>query len=349
MPSGLRLPRIGQLFGRFRRFFTWWLRELEAASVDLGALVGVHGRRRVALKPFEAGFLVTVWRGGAVEKEYSWSEESGGSLLTPRSVLLEVPDRYLLVRTLTLPAGAQRRLTSAVALKLLRESPLPVDQLIWAIGPVERAATPGLITVPVALLRRTLLENWRGVIKKSGASVAHVVTEGGWSLDAMPPNGGSGRAFITRHANGLLTATLVTGLVCIGILWQQRMQREEAWLEGSMRQVKAAAADDVVLRTRLMREAAVARDFDSQSKAPDILHFLETVNERIPKGMWIQSLGAKDAGVHVTVLAPSHADIAKLFGGLPEVEKVTESARVPVSADEERVEVLFQLRESDGP
>ena len=43
------------------------------------------------------------------------------------------------VQSLRFPAAAQTDLPSAIALKLSRMSPIPVEQVIWAIGKTECA------------------------------------------------------------------------------------------------------------------------------------------------------------------------------------------------------------------
>ena len=108
----------------------------------------------------------------------------------------------------------------------------------------------------------------------------------------------------------------------------------------------AAAADEVAARHEWARKAAIVRAVQHGTPRHDPLALLNTLNERLPKDMWLQSFRYDGDGANVTVFVQSRADVGALLLDAPGIQTVTENDRVPlgIGIGSERVELHLGLR-----
>ena len=342
MPRVTRLVRAGSGIADGWR---WWIHELRLAAAEFVDARSGFSCASFTVTPGQDGFVLRQPTpvGEATEQWLSILPGMGG-LPDQVHAVLTVPASAVLTYRFEFPAAARADLASAVRLKLERLSPVPLDRLYIAIGAPLVAGT--VLQVVTELVRRESIDEWNRLLGDLNVSVVQAVSESGTPFRAHDER--------VRRTSGWLLVGLQPALVlsaCIAIVmgaveWQQRTEREADWVAHALLSVKAAAADEVAARHEWARKAAIVRAVQHGTPRHDPLALLNTLNERLPKDMWLQSFRYDGDGANVTVFVQSRADVGALLLDAPGIQTVTENDRVPlgIGIGSERVELHLGLR-----
>ena len=94
--------------------------------------------------------------------------KSWRQLVQPKMNIAWLPAEKVFLRVLQLPAAEFDELRSMVELQLEQLAPLPVNQLVWSIELLPKAAEGTLQTVIVVIAERTLVEQFLGQLESQG-------------------------------------------------------------------------------------------------------------------------------------------------------------------------------------
>lgn len=166
---------VTNLLNHSTQFLRWWLGEL----ADLWSLLPIkgHTRRRYSHIYLEADRVIVDRRIGpqvdrfVEQRAFDALGADGQSELqeltngAPATLLLSSPDIYSI--SLSLPAIARSRLTSAVSLQMPIIAPLKPDLLSWSITAVRRETNQ--LQVDIVMAKRATLDGLRAISEEISA------------------------------------------------------------------------------------------------------------------------------------------------------------------------------------
>lgn len=225
---------------------------------------------------------------------------SGGSLSVEAhgvqpgvAVALMLPETDVLQIELELPAAAARNLRQAVAYRLLRDSPLAPERMLFDICSRPRRPYAGPVTVAVALCHRRDVEGVLALARDHGLEVGSVgfngVADGDisrtWVFHTSERVRANGRR---QRWNRALAASAVLGACALFVLglglahWQQTQLRDEA-----ARLTRAAVVD-----SELLAQASAVRALREQLRealpATRVTSQLNALAEHLPADAWLE-------------------------------------------------------------
>lgn len=222
----------------------------------------------------------------------------GGRSAAPR-VVIALPGRQTLRRTLSLPAALEENLKQALAYDLDRHTPFKADELYFDAAIIGRDPGRAEIRVDLAAVRRAIVDQALQAVQAWGGQVVAVVPDdpavaSASRLNLLPedrrPVVGTWRRWQVLAPLGLLAAVALIGL---GLpIWQKR---EYAIALG--RQVDAARAQAAVsegLRAELERLTG-EYNFALERKYayPPTVQVLDEITKLLPDDTWLTQMELK--------------------------------------------------------
>jgi general secretion pathway protein L len=322
--SALRLP-TARLAGVARRsgltgFWRWWSTEL-SPLVPAGARAAAHRRKlRPVLVVDDAEAVL--WRPTAQGESIGVVESArialtgdvaaidaagraaisglapmafGGTTGTP-GVVISLPPKQVLRRTLVMPAAVEENLKAAVGYDLDRLTPFKPDELYFDAAVVERDAAKGELKVDLASARRTVVEHAVALAERFGASVIAVVpvapqAASGSRLNLLPDEAKPSRQAFRRW-QFWLPIVLLLALAAMAVilpLWQKRDYA--ITLMKQAEQARTAALESDRLRTELDQQVGDYNFALSRKYAfPGPAQVLDEMSRLLPDDTWLTQL-----------------------------------------------------------
>ncbi|HVF64199.1 MAG TPA: pilus assembly protein PilM [Casimicrobiaceae bacterium] len=322
MSSSARFKRAAHRRAGRAAFLDWWGAEL-ASLVPSGTRLAVERRRTRPVIAFDAGFA-TLWlpvmRDGALamesastipltgERDATIAAGRAALAAVPRAlrggsgvprVVVALPGRQTLRRTLTLPAALEENLKQALAYDLDRHTPFKSDELYFDVDVTGRDAAQGTIEVALVAARRAIVDQALAHVDDWGAHTAAIVPESperasGSRLNLLPdarrPQPGRGKRW--QVAVPLVVLAIAGGIALALPIWQKREYAIALNRQVDAARVQAAASD--ALRTDLDRltgdyNFALERKF----AFPSTLQVLDEVTKLLPDDTWLTQMEVK--------------------------------------------------------
>ena len=314
--------------------------DLKLLSADLGG-AWRHVQSGSALGWFVPSIPVRLLR--ADGREAVWMtvganvEKEAGLRTTANFLAVELPEEYLLVRTLVLPTLTRLEIAQAVQLDAEAASPFPLDDLVW--GHSSKAGGTGMVQILVAMASRSQVLTY---LERAAARLSS--TPEVWALaDGFPPvvfeDFGKARrmarvALRQRISIGLLLSAIALA-ICIGAtpVLQLRFRAMEA-VSASDALIKRA---EPLLRQRAVLTRAVEAVAASRvvlSERSDPLYVMDLLTTVLPDDtslLGLQILGSK---VTINGLTSNTAALMQQLGSRAELRDVkapTAATRAPGS------------------
>ena len=314
--GGLRgLSRRSGLAG----FWAWWSAEL-ATFVPRSARAAVKRRRLRPVLAFEADHAA-LWRPVAgehgTEMQPAVTLPLGGDVAAgraaldalprvayggataPARVVVALPPRSVLRRSLVLPAAVEENLLDALAFDLDRHTPFKADELYFDATVTGRDPARGEIRVELAAARRAIVDRAVAQAEGWGATVVGVTPDAAGStepsrLNLLPaerrPTPGAGawaRLWVP------LALLLALGAVAVALpVWQKR--EYAIALLRIVDEARGQAAISEGLRSHLEQETA-DYNFPLERKFafPSSLQVLDEITKLLPDDTWLTQLEIK--------------------------------------------------------
>ena len=316
--ASARFQRAASRRAGLAAFLRWWLSEL-APLVPRSTRAAVRRRRMRPVFAFE-GDSVTLWtpvmRGAELVTEPGPQIALSGDAAAaagraaldslagiarggaPR-VVIALPGRQTLRRTLALPAALEENLKQALAYDLDRHTPFKADELYFDAAIIGRDAVRGEIRVDLAAVRRGIVDQAVQVVEGWGAQVVAVVPDVPASASAsrlnLLPEDLRPAAVTWRRWQVLAPIALLAAIALAGAtvpIWQKR---EYAIALG--RQVDTARSQAAVsegLRTELERLTG-EYNFALERKYafPPTVQVLDEITKLLPDDTWLTQMELK--------------------------------------------------------
>jgi general secretion pathway protein L len=295
-------------------FFAWWARELRAA-MPASVRASLARRRARPVLAFDTT-TATLWRPVPANGDLRMAEAvrialdgdpqsvaaSGRAALAPLfdaasgaapRVLVAVPPRASLRKTVTLPAALEDHLHQSLAYDLDRHTPFKADELYFDAVIVDRDAARNTLRVDLAAARRSIVDTVVRQAESFGVRVIGVVvdppaTVSSSRLNLLPEdrriaNAGWARWQVIVPA--LLLAAGVLAALYVPI-WQAREEAIELHRLADQARVRATASD--ALRSELERRVG-EYNFALERKYafPGAVQVLDDVTRILPDDTWL--------------------------------------------------------------
>ena len=304
-------------------FWAWWTAQLDSL-VPKAPRAALARRRMRTLIAFE-GDYATVWRpvlenGRALMKAGTTIPLTGDAAaiqaagraavasLAPRvyggssamqRVVVAVPAREVLRKSIELPAAVEEDLRQALTYDLDRHTPFKADELYFDAVVARRDAARGIVHVDLAAVRRAAVDPALKLVAAWGADVTAVVPA---STDMAAPSRVNLLPHAMRPSRSLwrrwqfwvplaLVALLILAAILIP-LWQKRDYAIQ--LNSLADQARAQAAISETLRLELDGKVA---DFNTALERkyayPGALQTLDYVSKLLPDDTWLTQFELK--------------------------------------------------------
>ncbi len=304
---------------RFAGFWSWWTGEL-ATFVPRSARAAAKRRRLRPVLAFEADHAA-LWRpvagaqGIAMEAAVkiplagdapaaraaldSVPRVVYGGASAPARLVVALPPRSVLRRSLTLPAAVEEGLVEALAFDLDRHTPFKADELYFDAAVVGRDPGHGRIRVDLAAARRSIVDRAVAQAESWGATVVGVTPDAPGTtepsrLNLLPaerrPPPGAG-AWLRIWAPLALLLALVAVAVALPV-WQKR--EYAIALLRIVDEARGQAAVSEGLRGALEKESA-DYNFPLERKFafPSSLQVLDEITKLLPDDTWLTQMEVK--------------------------------------------------------
>jgi general secretion pathway protein L len=321
-----RLRNLARRYG-LSGFWMWWLKEL-SGLVPAGPRAAVQRRRMRPVLAFD-GDRATLWQPlikdgrlsmvetasiglsgdpGAVAAEgrtalLQWSGRRGpGVPIAGPKLVVSLPSRATLRKTLVLPAAVENDLRQALAYDLDRHTPFKPEEVYFDAAVVHRDNAHGQIRVEMVAARRSQVDAAVQQAQSFGATVVAVVPE-------PPSSASTSRINLLPHEmrqNGVwwkrwqfwLPIALLVGVALIAVVLPVWQKREYALaLNDVASQAFQQAAVSESLRTQLDRQVG-DYNFALERKYtyPSTVQILDDVTRLLPDDTWLTQLEIKTNG-----------------------------------------------------
>ena len=338
-------------------FGRWWAREL-AALMPARVRSALEHRRARPVLAFD-GSRATLFRPAQTNGRVQMTEAAhislyadpqtvaagGRAALAPLlrapngaspEVVIALPPRASLRKTLTLPAAIEGNLHQALAYDLDRHTPFKSDELYFDAVIVDRDTASNTLRVDLAAARRAIVDPMLRHAESFGARVVAVTVDppaaaASSRLNLLPDERRESGASWSRWQILLPAALLIAGIFTALVLpvWQKR--EEAIALNRQSDEVRQRAAISDALRTELERKVG-DYNFALERKYafPGAVQVLDDVTRILPDDTWLTQLElrgvrGKDAQRELTLRGES-ANAGRLVSLLEESKLFAQAA-----------------------
>jgi general secretion pathway protein L len=297
-------------------FLDWWKTEL--AQVVPVRVRAALSRRRLRPVLVVNGDCATLWqpvtRDGATSMQPTADVPLAGDAATVAAngratleramgatdarVVVALPPKQVLRRTLTLPAAIEENLAEAIAYDLDRHTPFKADELYFDVAVVQRDTARGLIKVELAAARRGVVDQAITVAESWGAVVAGVVPDAPQAIATSrhdllaEERRSSGSAWRWQLWVPLVLLLALAAFAAVLPVWQKREYAIALNRSVDEARVQAEVSDRV--RTELDR---LVGDFnfalERKFAFPSTLQVLEEITKLLPDDTWLTQMELK--------------------------------------------------------
>lgn len=311
------VPFLDRINDRSARFLDWWLSELAALLPE--------SLRTVLLRRFSVPRM-QVRGDGKFEIDAAARSASRVDVLIAESALF--------VRQVTLPKAARSRIRQVLALQIEQHVPWKSDEIFFTPLRITSTDVGGKISIDVAFLPRTKLDEISGHLEEKGLTIRRVLVEmdceTGTQLKGLP--GAVPKTIDRATVINLAAAALVVLLgVAAVISINGRRARE---LEEIARLTATARSDAVLTSEYEARLEALdeRRAFllEAQSRR-EPLEVLNALSRALPDTAWLRELRVSGESIHLQGSASNASSILALLDDQPFLENVEFAS--PVTRD----------------
>ena len=359
-PASFRTARFRQDLARrfgLTGFWHWWLHELASlvparvrAAFERGRarpVLAFDGARAVLWTPVQAAGRMRMAPVAEIPLTGEQDAVSAGGrrALAPLAhtgsgvapeVVVALPPRAVLRKTLVLPAAIEDSLHQALSYDLDRHTPFRADELYFDAAIVDRDPMRNTLQVELAVARRVVVDPLLRHAENFGARVVAVSVdppEAAQSsrLDLLPQEGRNGDSAFARWYVAIPALLLVAGIAAALVLplWQKRSEAIALNEQSDEARARATVSDG--LRTQLERRVG---DFnfalERKYAFPATVQVLEDVTRILPDDTWLTQLELRSVrgkeGQRELTLRGESANAGRLVSLLEESRLFTQTA-----------------------
>ena len=237
-------------------------------------------------------------------------------------LLVQLPQTWVLRRTVALPAAAQENLRQVISFELDRFSPFTAEQVYFDYRQHDREGASDMLAVDVALVPRKRVDEWLGSLRSAGIAVDTLSAPELWEEANLLPPELRPRINFRRLAQKMLPLTLVVVLLGAAMalpLWQKRsiaisLQAREAALRGK-------AGEVIELREKVdaaIKSLEAIRD--DWRAFPPALDVLQVLTKLLPDSTSLQRMEIKGDTLTINGTSTSASSLIALLQNSPAFE-----------------------------
>jgi general secretion pathway protein L len=265
---------------------------------------------------------------------------------------IELPQEWVVSRTLYLPSQARKNLRQVIGYEIDRLTPFKVDQVYFDFRMTEDQGKVGRLTLELALCRKDPVQAWLGRMRDAGAPVDRIVWPQAWPIANLLPGEEGPRRRVRLIGLENLLFLLVMGLAAaalVGPLWQK--SQILAGLEEELSDLKGRAAEVEGLRAAIeTAHQGSVTVLERKSGQAAMIDLLRELTVRLPDGTWVENLEFQGQEVQIRGESTQAAALIGLLEQAPLFSGVT--FRSPVSqvpnTDRERFHIGFNYQRQGG-
>ena len=354
-------------------FFAWWFKEL-AGLIPARLRGALEGSAGAALLDLSGPDMVLSRRSGGSWRELGRVDPQGlnepaqarafaevirKAQLHELNVVLRLPARWALRKTLSLPLAAEENLRQVLTFEMDRHTPFSAGEVYFDFRVRERNSQTGRMEVELLTVPRRVMDE-RCERARACGIVPDVVDIGGENqggedapegFNLLPADDGVNGP---RRVGGLslnlaaIAATLFTVAVYLPL---EAQQREMQAFAAALTKAKAEAGAAMDLRREIDRLVAESQFLVTRKqKSVKATEVLDELTRILPDGTWLRQFKIKDREVRLSGFSQAASNLI----GLIEQSSMFENARFtsPVTQDRreelERFNVVADLAQG-GP
>ncbi len=224
------------------------------------------------------------------------------ALCAQRELRLSLAESAVFFLRLPLPKGALRHAREAIKYRLLTESPLRPDELLFDAR-IATAHTDGGAIAEVAVCRRQSVDDMKASAEQAGLAASHL----GWTrLDGVDLEFTFARApgVQTSSARLLRNCLLALGPIAISILALLASWSYASWMENIVLDDIAALshrqAGALRLQARRSQLASIAATLGTERPPIPTAQLLNALGRTLPRSAWLSELRLDGATLRLT-------------------------------------------------
>lgn len=308
---------------RLAATWSWWTGEMEQLLPPRVRALLARQRSRIYLLPRDEHVVVLE---GYPEQ---LSEIGQGSIDKPdelRSIagnvdddiVVLLPPRQILRKSIVLPAGVGEDLASALELEMDRQTPFTANSAYFDFSVRERSALKKTITVDVVLTPKSLLDGLLSSLSKAGIEPSAVtgLDEQGrvHSANLLPTDRRPARPKFFGPLNATLAALLIVLLVTAIAFPILEKRKAIASLEPAVAAAGESARQGSAIRSNIesLTNGTTAL-IDRKRSEPTTIRLLDEITRAIPDHTWIERIEIDEQEIQLRGQSPSAAELVALL------------------------------------
>jgi general secretion pathway protein L len=335
-------------------FFRWW-------ATRLGEIAGGSGRSDPAAEgdavlvrwngiddPAQAGVLgLQMRRRGKLRPMPARAGQAAGDRVPPKAltrakIVLELPDTFLLERSVELPIATARDTEGAIGFEMDRLTPFQANEVVWSAEIMARDTARGVIVVKLSVVPRARIAPAVAALAQRGL-VPAFLSVGGDTPRSLPftAAGQATKRRRTSGVTGLAGLAALFAVVAIGLPFATQGLRD-ADLDRRIADLRPALAEIETLRGWAQAGSGSDVVAAERAQAGDPMSVLATLTSLLPDDTYLFEFAM--TGRQVTLRGQS-AGSARLIETLAKQPEITDPAfAAPVTRAENGKAELFSIR-----
>lgn len=236
-------------------------------------------------------------------------------------VVIQVPQAWVLHKSVTLPAAAVRNVQQVLTYELDRLTPFQPHEVYFDYAINSEAAGEDRVEVQLAVIQRFLIDKWIDGVLRENIRTSSITTNGVWKgLNFVRSIGRV--ADKQKRERSYLRIILTVFVVILGVavvatpLWQMRTATLR--LNSSVEQAKRKSEVVLNLKTQIEdTESALNYVIEQRKSSMPVIEVLGLVTRLLPDDTWVQQLDIKQDSVELRGVSEQATRLIKLFEDSP--------------------------------
>lgn len=346
----------------FRELFAWWIGQLADCIPERWRRAVAPIQDRLTITPIESigsgvtAISASVWSKNREtplgEFRVDDGELAGVANASRMPVVLRVPDRSVLCKTITLPMATERDLAQVLAFEMDRETPFAVDDVFWSYRLTDRNRQREQITVRLRLINRAQLAPLLDALAGIGILIMRLEVVGG-ADDGLVLPVDTDRVPLRRRGNirflrwASATLCLVAAVLAIATPFVRQAQ-DLAKLDREIAAGRGAAEQAEHLRQEIDRLQGAGDVVQKErAAAGDPLATLAALTAALPDDTYLTELQQQQNKV---TFGGRSAAASRLIGAVAQSNELHNPVFVaPVTRMEATHQEVFSITAETGP
>jgi len=337
--TSLSIALSGSLWKQAQVFLQWWLEELSLIlpqwllhfTQTSAASILVRIQNQEAVFSLSEAELQSELARVNLQSTSPWDKHTQKIIQsavgnTPREVVVEVSDNWILSKTLTLPSAAKENLREVLAFEMDRQTPFTADQVHYDFDILGEDRASNTLSIALHLAPRRTLDPLLENIDECGLKATQINVADGQDNPAGRPICiallDHGKSNLTKgngaRANQILKlSTVLLGVIAIALpLVKDSITTTRLQVEAAAARNNASTTDQTfqTLQTQLAESSRLAI---LKQEQPGVMQVLDELTRILPDDTWVSRLEIHQPRVSIRGESSNAADLSTLIESSP--------------------------------